>query len=211
MKKGLFVTGISTEVGKTVCSAILVEALKADYWKPVQTGTEEGTDRDSVKNLTLGRYVYHPEIFTSKWPISPHRAAELDERKICAEQCLMPKSSNFMVVEGAGGALTPLNKNEYIIDIALKNKLPALVVSKYYLGSLNHTFLTVEALRIRNIKILGLVFNGEGDPTYEDFICTQVDLPPLFSLKQESSLTPLVIKKYAASINLDYLKNALGV
>ena len=187
--KNIFVTGIDTDVGKTICSSLLVEALKADYWKPVQCGVEEGTDFKTVKNLVgNSQSFFHPEKYVFSLPKSPHLAASYEDVTIDLDEIRVPETKARLVVEGAGGALVPLNSKDYIIDIAAREDMSVVLVTKNYLGSLNHTFLSVEALRQRGIKILGLVFNGTKDSVLEGFVSRRTDLPILFHVPVFSKL-----------------------
>ncbi|TNF77380.1 MAG: ATP-dependent dethiobiotin synthetase BioD, partial [Bacteroidetes bacterium] len=114
----IFVTGISTEVGKTMASAILVEALQADYWKPVQAGDLEYSDSDKVRDLiSNARTVIHPNAFALRTPMSPHAAAEIDGIRITLDTIVLPKTENHLVIEGAGGLLVPLNETDTILDL----------------------------------------------------------------------------------------------
>lgn len=171
MNKGIFVTGIGTEVGKTVISAILTEALEADYWKPIQSGDLDFTDTMKVQSwISNTKTKFHPEAYRLKTPMSPHAAAAIDGVSIDLRQINLATTANFLVVEGAGGLLVPLNDKDCIIDLIQKLNLPVVLVSRHYLGSINHTLLSIEALRNRNISIAGLIFNGEEHPTTESII-----------------------------------------
>ena len=117
---GFFVTGIGTDIGKTVVSAILVEALKADYWKPVQCGNLDFTDADFIKEYTIHHETIHPEEYLFPEPVSPHLAAKLDNRIIDFQYIKLPKSNNNMIVEGAGGLLVPLSHEYLIVDLIIK-------------------------------------------------------------------------------------------
>lgn len=167
-----FIAGIGTEVGKTVVSSIFVQALGADYWKPVQTGAVEGRDVDTVSRLAPDAGQIHPESYLFQDPISPHAAAAKEHKAIQLSQCVMPFTVNHLIVEGAGGVMSPLNKGLLVMDLIIHLQLPVILVSRHYLGSINHTLLTVEALGRRNIEIRGIVFNGvvPFEEYSEDFI-----------------------------------------
>lgn len=160
--EAFFVTGTDTGIGKTVISAILTKGLGATYWKPVQSGLKEETDTEAVKRLTgLSQKHFKPEIYRLTEPLSPHASAEIDGAEIAMENFKLPGyDTNHLIVEGAGGVLVPLNRHKMIIDLIARLKLPALVVARSELGTLNHTFLTLEALRARKIPILGVIMNG---------------------------------------------------
>ncbi len=160
--EAFFVTGTDTGIGKTVVSAILVAGLKATYWKPIQSGLEEETDTAFVRQVTgLGTQHFVPEQFRLTEPLSPHASAAIDGISIALDKFSLPEfSTGHLVVEGAGGLMVPLNGEEMIIDLIRHLDLPALLVARSELGTLNHTFLSLEALRSRNIPILGVIMNG---------------------------------------------------
>lgn len=160
--QAFFVTGTDTGIGKTVISAILVKGLGATYWKPVQSGLKEETDTEAVKRLTgLSKQHFKPEAYRLTEPLSPHASAAIDDVEITMENFRLPEyNTNHLIVEGAGGVLVPLNRGKMIIDLVARLKLPALVVARSQLGTLNHTFLTLQALRSRNIPVFGVVMNG---------------------------------------------------
>jgi dethiobiotin synthetase len=158
----LFITGIGTNVGKTVVSAILTEALKADYWKPVQSGVVDGKDSNIVKSLiTNSKTLIHPESYLLKEPLSPHFAAKLEQIEIDIEKIRIPETSNHLIIEGAGGLLVPLNQTHYVIDLAKKFDCEVVLVITNYLGCINHTLLSIDYLIKNHFKIHSLVFNGE--------------------------------------------------
>ena len=197
--KKIFITGTDTGVGKTIVSSIVTRALGADYWKPVQCGDLEASDSGTVRRLVGDQAgVIHPEAFRLKTPASPHRAAALENVSLRLEDFRLPETGNTLVVEGAGGVLVPLNDEERIIDLAAVFGLATIVVCRHYLGSLNHTFLTIEAIRSRGISICGLVFSGEQDEDYEDFISARTGLPVLLKVQKEKEFCPENIASYAA-------------
>lgn len=196
----IFVTGIGTEVGKTVVSAILVEALCADYWKPVQAGDLEETDTDRVRKLVTNKLSYlHPEAVRLRTPTSPHAAAKLEGRKIDLDMFELPPAvqGRPLVIEGAGGVLVPLNERHCMADLIEKLRCETVVVSRNYLGSINHTLLTIEALQRRGIEMLGLVFNGEGNSDTESVILSKTGVALLGRVRWETTLTPELIQRYA--------------
>jgi dethiobiotin synthetase len=158
----LFITGIGTNVGKTVVSAILTEWLKADYWKPIQSGTIEGMDSETIRSLISNEStIIHPEAYLLKQPLSPHFAAKIDGVEIELSKVQLPITKNHIIIEGAGGILVPINDNEYVIDIAKKLDCEVVLVISNYLGCINHTLLSIDYLKRNNYKIFALVFNGE--------------------------------------------------
>lgn len=202
----LFVTGIGTDVGKTVVAAILAKALEADYWKPIQAGVVPGTDGGTISELVPGVLV-HPEAYRLALPVSPHAAAEAEGVTLSLKAILAtrPVTSRPLVIEGAGGALVPLAPGLLLADLIRALDVPVVLVSRHYLGSINHTLLTVEALRARRIPILGIVFNGPPTPASETFILKHTGLTALPGLPEEPSLTPAVISRHAASFRAWWL------
>lgn len=154
MKRGVFVTGIDTGVGKTVVSAILAQALGADYWKPIQAGTEQPTDRQEIQRLTSNSVFCHPEVYRLKAPMSPHAAADLESIAIDLDRIRLPQSDRPIVVEGAGGLMVPLNRRHTMMDLIDRLKLPVVVAARHYLGSINHTLLTLRLLKQRHHELV---------------------------------------------------------
>lgn len=168
--KALIVTGTDTGVGKTVVAAMLTLALDAIYWKPIQSGTEDGTDRERVAAMTgLPRDRFRPEAYVLREPLSPHRAAELDGIAIDSQRLRLPDGpmDQFMIVEGAGGVLVPITRSLLQADLFARWGAPAVVVARTALGTINHTLLTLEALKRRGVDVLGIVFVGESMPDSE--------------------------------------------
>jgi len=185
LPKDIFVTGIDTNVGKTVISAILVQALKADYWKPVQSGNIEGTD-----SLTTGQLIsnptshIHPEAYNLKAPTVPSYAAALEQVEIDPAQIILPQTQNRLIVEGAGGLMVHLRKDFMVIDLISQLKLPVILVSKNYLGSINHTLLSIEALQRRGIEILGLIYNGGRSEHMRQLVFEASGVPEIGSITE---------------------------
>ena len=166
-----FVTGIGTEVGKTMVSAVLCEALEADYWKPVQAGDPDHTDSMKIAELISNKKtIIHPERYKPSEPMSPHAAAQLDKVRISPRDFELPKTENKLIVEGAGGVMVPLNDYYHMASLMDDLHLPVILVSRNYLGSINHTLLSVEVLRYMDIQIAGIIFNGERNHTTESHI-----------------------------------------
>lgn len=196
--KQYFVTGIGTDVGKTVAAAILTEALQADYWKPVQAGGLDFTDTDTVKSLVSNaRSVFHPEAYRLKMASSPHKAAAAEGVEIDVKGMQLPDTQNNLVVEGAGGLMVPLNKRYLVLDLVQQLGLEVVLVSRNYLGSINHTLLTAEVLRYRKIPVAGIIFNGEESATSEDFIVKYTGLRRLPSIRQEADFCRDAVAAYA--------------
>jgi dethiobiotin synthetase len=165
MSKAYIVTGTDTGIGKTTVAAMLVLALDAVYWKPIQSGTEEGTDRQRVQALTqLPDDRLLPERYVLSQPLSPHRAAELDGIEIKAEALVLPAFDRTLVIEGAGGLMVPVTRNKLQIDVFADWSLPIILCARTALGTINHTLLSIEALRSRHMRLHGLIFVGHDNP-----------------------------------------------
>ncbi|MGD0710529.1 MAG: dethiobiotin synthase [Bacteroidales bacterium] len=201
MKK-YFITGIGTDVGKTFISAIFTEALKADYWKPVQAGSLDNTDTDVVKSLVSNSVTkFHPEAYKFKLPASPHKAAIAEGITVNPDKFVLPVTSNSLILEGAGGLMVPLSDNFLMIDLIKKLDTEVILVSMNYLGSINHTLLAAESLKSRNISVKGIVFNGERDEEGEKFILNYTKLKCLLHVNKEECLTKEIVIKYSDILN----------
>lgn len=190
------VTGTDTDVGKTVFAAALAGALNATYWKPVQTGLADGADTDTVRSLGVERRL--PEAYRLKAPLSPHRAAELDGVEIDPAHLALPSIADPMVIEGAGGVLVPLTRSLTIADLFADWGLPVILVARTGLGTINHSLLSIEALRARKIRIAGIAFVGDANPDSETTIATMGNVRSLGRLPM---LDPLNAQTLAASFN----------
>jgi len=169
--KNIFVAGIGTGVGKTIASAVLVEALNADYWKPIQCGNLDNSDTYVVQSLiSNGESKFHPETFRLKTASSPHYAAKVEGVQIELSKCTTPKTYKPLVIEGAGGLMVPLNNKDCVVDLIQKLHTPVVLVCRNYLGSINHTLLSIELLKQRNIPLLGLIFSGDNFLDNEEII-----------------------------------------
>jgi dethiobiotin synthetase len=196
MKKTYFITGISTDVGKTIASAIIVEALQADYWKPIQAGDLDHCDTKKVKKLiSNGWSKFHKNSYALKTPMSPHAAAALDGITINTTTITAPKTENNLVIEGAGGLFVPLNHSETILDI-IQPTYHVIVVSRHYLGSINHTLLTLKVLQEKGF-VVSLIFSGEENKATEEIISTMTNIPVIGRIEKEPYFDKNVIKKYA--------------
>jgi dethiobiotin synthetase len=193
----LFVTGTDTTVGKTVVSAILVAGLGAEYWKPVQSGADAGTDTDWIKETTgLPETVFHPETYRLSPFLSPHAAAARQGVRIDLAAIRIPvrRQSPHLIIEGAGGILAPLNETETMADLILQLKAPVLLVARSTLGTINHTLLSLEKLRNIGAEVWGVVMNGPRDnenrAAIESFgnirVCAEIEPIPEFSFKSLS-------------------------
>jgi dethiobiotin synthetase len=197
-----FVTGIGTNVGKTVVSAVLTEALKADYWKPVQSGTIEGCDSETVKALiSNSRTVIHPEVYLLKQPLSPHFAAKIDGVEIDLNRITVPETSNHLIIEGAGGLLVPLNDEHDVIDLARQFDCEIILVISDYLGCINHSLLSLEYLKTHGYKIHSLVFNGDFAAEVKNAIILKAGDRRIISIPRLAILSKETLKDTADRIN----------
>jgi dethiobiotin synthetase len=196
MQKKYFITGISTEVGKTVAAAIITEALQADYWKPIQAGELDNSDTHKVKRLiSNSKSVFHENSYALKTPMSPHAAAEIEGVSIDLKKIKTPKTKNHLVIEGAGGLLVPLNNSETILDI-IKPGYKVIVVSRHYLGSINHTLLTIKLLQEKGFDI-AVIFSGDPHKTTEEIIVKMTNVAVIGRINEEPYFDKNVIKEYA--------------
>ncbi|MGZ3767298.1 MAG: dethiobiotin synthase [Mucilaginibacter sp.] len=166
-----FVTGIGTGIGKTMVSAILVEKFRSDYWKPVQSGDLENSDSSVIKSLVSNSESFiHPESYRLSQPFSPHKSAAIDGITIDPGNIVPPATVNSLIIEGAGGLMVPLNDSFLMIDLIKKLNVSVILVSQNYLGSINHTLLSIYALKQYGIPIKGIIFNGVKDIYSKEFI-----------------------------------------
>ncbi|MDT0690739.1 dethiobiotin synthase [Salegentibacter sp. F188] len=197
MKHKYFVTGIGTEVGKTIASAIITEALQADYWKPIQAGDLENSDTHKIEKLiSNSRTEFHPNSFALKKPMSPHAAAAIDKVKITSEEIKEPRTDNHLVIEGAGGLLVPINDHDTIADL-IKPDYRIILISRHYLGSINHTLLSLELLKSRGLECFGIIFSGDENPTSEEIIKKMGKVPIIGRIEHEPYFDRNVVKEYA--------------
>lgn len=182
--KPIFVTGIDTGIGKTHVSAMLVKSLEADYWKPIQCGDLENSDSKKISKILSGNFKgkIHPERYRFEAAVSPHLAAKNENTTIRTRDFTLPATERYLVIEGAGGVLVPINEQDYIIDLAAKFDSPVVLVCQNYLGSLNHTLTSAEAIFSRGLKLMGLVFNGKKDEESETFLCRRLNTSKLFHM-----------------------------
>jgi len=193
----LFIAGIGTDVGKTIASAIITEALQADYWKPIQAGDLENSDSHKVKSLLSNpKTTVHPNSYALHTPASPHFAAAIDKETIELEKIIEPKTKNHLVIESAGGVLVPLNETQTVINL-IRPDYKVVVVSRHYLGSINHTLLTIEALKQRKVAIAGIIFNGDENQSTEQIIESKTQIPIIGRIANEPYFDKNVIAEYA--------------
>ena len=192
-----FITGISTDVGKTIASSIITEGLEADYWKPVQAGDLDCSDSHKVAAyISNKKTVIYPNSYALQTPASPHYAAKIDGITIDLKNIKEPQTSNHLIIEGAGGLYVPLNEESYVIDL-IQEDYKVIIVSRHYLGSINHTFLTIQALQNKNIAIAGIIFSGDENKGTESVILKNTGVHYLGRIEQEPYFDKNVVAAYA--------------
>lgn len=174
LQKQLFITGIGTEIGKTVCSAILTKYFKADYWKPIQSGDLHFSDSMKIKEWVGESVIIHPEKYRLQLAASPHQSALEEGILINSNDFKLPETQNNLIVEGAGGLMVPISDEEFIIDLIEKLNLPVALVVRNYLGCINHSLLSLMALEQKNIKLEYLILNGSFPEDTERVICKNI-------------------------------------
>ncbi len=193
----LFITGIGTDVGKTIASSITVEALEADYWKPIQAGDLDNSDTNKVQKYVSNTTTeFHKNAYALQTPASPHLAAQIDGIIIDINKIIEPKTKNNLVVEGAGGIFVPLNDADCVIDL-IQPDYKVIVVSRHYLGSINHTLMTIEILKSRNLNVAGIIFSGDENKASESIILEKTGVPMIGRIDNEPYFDQNVIKYYA--------------
>ncbi|HEY9643790.1 MAG TPA: dethiobiotin synthase [Coleofasciculaceae cyanobacterium] len=195
--KQFFVTGTDTDVGKTVVSAMLTLGLGGAYWKPIQSGLEPITDTDYVQTITgLDSSHFMPERFRLPEPLSPHASAAIAQVQINLADFQLPVVSQpHLIVEGAGGLLVPLNSQDLLIDLIQRLELPVCLVARSSLGTINHTLLSLNALRQANIPILGVILNGKPNAINREAIAHYGQVPILGELDRLTAINPVTLKK----------------
>ena len=202
----IFITGIGTDVGKTIASAIVVEALEADYWKPIQAGDIDNSGSHKIQRyISNDKTVIHNNSYKLNTPASPHYAAEVDGTKIELAKIIEPKTSNNLVIEGAGGVLVPLNDADSIVDL-IQKEYKTIVVSRHYLGSINHTLLTIEALKSRKISVAGIIFSGDENKATEEIIIKKTNCNYIGRIDNEPYFDANVISYYADKFRENLLR-----
>ena len=196
----IFVTAIDTDSGKTLVSAILCEALQADYWKPVQAGLPRDSEKVS-ELVTNSHIVIHRERYQLNMAASPHAAAKADGVEIHSSDFTLPETKRSLIIEGAGGCLVPINDQEFVIDLASRFKAEIILVADLYLGSINHTLLTAEALMRRGLAPMGIIFNGDSNQESERIIRHHTGLEVLLHIAREKEINNQTVTRYAALFN----------
>ena len=202
----LFITGIGTDVGKTIASSIIVEALEADYWKPIQAGDLDNSDSHKVqKYVSNAISKFHKNSYALNTPASPHLAAKIDGITIDINKITEPKTKNHLVIEGAGGIFVPLNNSDCVIDL-IQPDYKVVVVSRHYLGSINHTLMTIEILKSRKLNVAGIIFSGDENKSSESIILEKTNVPMIGRIDNEPYFDQNVIKYYADLFRENLLK-----
>jgi dethiobiotin synthetase len=183
MSNSYFLTGIGTDVGKTVVSAILCELLQATYWKPIQSGDLQHSDSKKIQEWLNNTIEIIPEAHLFSEALSPHVASKIDGVSINPAMLNLPKTAGNLIVEGAGGWLVPINDAGITFaDLAEQWNIPIILVSRHYLGSINHTLLSIESIRSRNVNIHGIIYVGEPLPDTCEIIEKMTGVKTLFSV-----------------------------
>ncbi len=206
MYKSYFVTGIGTDVGKTIASAIVAEALKADYFKPIQAGDLDNGDSKSVGDLLSNdKSEILPNAYRLSEPMSPHAAAKIDGIDLIASEIIRPELKNNLVIEGAGGLLVPINDQETIADL-IRETDRVILVSQNYLGSINHSLLSIAYLNAAGINLSGIIFNGPSNAESERIILAKAGCPCIGRIKQEDFFTKELVRSYADTFRTELKK-----
>ena len=193
----IYLCGINSDSGKTIVSSVLCRRYGADYFKPLQTGQDK--DSDTIRKLVIETRI-HDELYCFSQPISIHTAAEIDGVKIKKENLVLPSHRQNLVVESAGGILSPVTNDLFMIDLAVLWNLPVILVVNFYLGSINHTLLSIEFLKKKKVKVLGLVFNGKVNESSKNAIMHNTEFPELFTLPHIQNLNASTIAEAASTI-----------
>lgn len=188
----LFITGIGTEIGKTVCSAVLVQHFKTEYWKPIQSGDLDYTDSHKIEEWTDTNFC-HPETYRLQLAASPHQSAREENITINLNDFQLPNTANPLIVEGAGGLMVPISDTTFMIDLIEELNIPTALVVRNYLGCINHSLLSILALQQREIKLEYLILNGDFPEDTERVICSFIEketniikIPEINSTDKES-------------------------
>ena len=202
-KQPIFISGIDTGIGKTLVSAILTEKLNADYWKPIQSGDLDKSDTLKVKSLISNKVThFFPEAYALTQPFSPHKSAALDKITIDLENIVLPKTDNQLIIEGAGGLMVPLNDNFLIIDLIKQLNARVILVTKHYLGSINHTLLSLHALKKYGIPVMGIIFNGDKDIYSKSYILEYSEVADLGQIPEFKTINKKTVKEAGKFITL---------
>ena len=204
MSNSYFITGIGTDVGKTVVSSILCELLHATYWKPIQSGDLQNSDSKKIQQWLNNTVEIIPEAYLFSEALSPHVASKIDGVSINPAMLNLPKTAGNLIVEGAGGWLVPINESGITFaDLAEQWNIPIILVSRHYLGSINHTLLTIESIQSRNVNIHGIIYVGEPLPDTCEIIEKITGVKTLFSVplfdKVDTDTIKLFVKELVSN------------
>lgn len=192
----IIVAGIDTDVGKTLVSAILTTCLQGEYWKPIQCGDDK--DSDTIKKWMIP---VHESVYSLKAPLSPHHAARLENTSICMNRIVPPITTRPLIIESAGGIFVPLNNSVLSFDVFKNWNASWVIVSRHYLGSINHTLLTIDTLKRNNVSIAGIIFNGKPCLDSEDAILEITKIKVIGRLLPEPQINFETIQRYAKQWN----------
>ena len=207
--QGYFITGTDTNVGKTVASAWTILHLNADYWKPTQSGLHPTTDTLTMKQITgLPDDRFHPETYSLSQPLSPHEAARRDGVKIKMDDFKIPQTPRPLVIEGAGGLMVPLNEDHLVIDLIKQIGFPTILVCRSGLGTINHTLLSLEAMRTRTLPVAGLIICGPKMPHNRQALEEYGGVPIIAEIDHLDEITPKVLLAIKPEIDLNDIKIA---
>jgi len=194
-----FITAIGTDSGKTLTAAIFAEAIQADYWKPIQAG--HPTDTDTVRGLISNDETrFFEEACLLNTPASPHAAAKFENKQINLNSFVLPDTERNLIIEGAGGIMVPVNDRDYVINLAKQFDCEVILVCNLYLGSINHSLLSLDYLKKNGYKLIGIVFNGASNGESEEIILKNANVPCLLRIEQEPEINKGIIKKYAKNL-----------
>jgi dethiobiotin synthetase len=200
------ISGIGTDVGKTVASAIIAQALEATYWKPVQAGDLHFSDSMKVDHWTDEKVIVLPERYLLNQPMSPHAAADIDKVFIQSDDFQIPVVEGNLIIEGAGGLMVPVNSDGLLyIDLFQKWNLPVILISRHYLGSINHTLLSAEALKSRNIPVEGIVFIGDENSATESIILQLTGFKMIGRIPIAEEVNSSFVKEQAQEMKKNFL------
>jgi len=197
-----FITAIGTDSGKTLIASALAKAINADYWKPIQAGFP--TDTDRVKVLTNDEIITHPEHIILKTPASPHAAAAVENIELKIKDIIAPTTANKLIIEGAGGCMVPINHQEMMIDLVPHLQAEVVLISNNYLGSINHTLLTVELIKKRGYKLKGIIFNGPPNQPTEDVILEYTQLPCIHKVLPIGEVNYNTVDKLSSELRISW-------
>lgn len=201
--KRYFVTGTDTDVGKTVASAWLVQHLNADYWKPIQSGIDDGTDIERLQQLSgIDPNRCHAPEYTLTQPLSPHESAKRDGVTIAMERFQLPATPNNLIVEGAGGLLVPINDDAMVADLITQLAIPTILVVRSGLGTINHTLLSLQEIARREINLAGIIISGPLNPANREAIEFYGKQPIIAEIPQLTPITPKALAAIPAEITL---------